>query len=238
MSNLYLFPLSDLHLGSKHCNLEFFYEWCRKFESAPDNKAIYLLGDLLEVPTTRIDAFDVNLTTHEALERLIELLEPYKEYIRYVCTGNHEARTLKEYNYDITKQIASRLDAKYTRNDFFDKIVENGNELVIFGKHGTRVSKNPLLSMNNFVNEMNHIKSDIYMQGHNHYSAFYQQYERAFDGGRRASYLFSGHFLSYNDSYAHNKGLLISPPSFSRLKVDKNLHIVCDTFYGDEYKCC
>ena len=234
MSNLYLFPLSDLHLGSNHCDLDFFYKWCKKFEEAPDNKAIYILGDMLEFPTTRIDAFDVNLTTHEALERLIELLEPYKEYIRYVCTGNHEARSLRDFNYDITKQIATRLGAKYTRNDFFDKIVEDDKELVLYGKHGTKVSKNPLLAMNNFVSDMNHIKADIYCQGHNHYSSFYSQYERGYGEGRRANYLFTGHFLDYKDSYAHNKGLLISPPSFSRLKVDKNLHVVCDTFFKDE----
>lgn len=233
-NNMYLFFLSDLHLGSKHCNLDFFYKWCRKFEDAPDNKAIFLLGDMLEFPTTRIDAYDVNLTTHEALERLIELLEPYKDYIRWVCTGNHEARSLKDFNYDITKQIATRLDANYTRNDFFDKLNHGDKELVIYGKHGTRVSKNPLLSMNNFVSDMNHIKADLYCCGHNHQSAFYSQYERGFNGGRRASYLFSGHFLNYDDSYAHNKGLLISPPSFSRLKIDKNMHILCDTFYEDE----
>ena len=233
MSNLYLFFLSDLHLGSKHCNLDFFYQWCKEFEKAPDNKAIYCLGDLLEVSTTRIDAYDVNLTTHEALERLIELLEPYKEYIRFVCTGNHEARTLKDFNYDITKQVATRLDAQYTRSDFFDKIVEDDKELVIYGKHGTKTSKNPMLAMNGFVNDMNHIKADLFCCGHNHYSAFYSQYERGYDGGKRASYLFSGHFLNY-DGYARNKGLLMSPPSFSRLKVDKKLHILCDTYYSDE----
>lgn len=232
--SLYLFPLSDLHLGSKHCNLEFFDYWCKKFENAPSNKAIYLLGDMLEFPTTRIDAYDIAMTTHEALERLIELLEPYKDYIRVVCTGNHEARSLKDFNYDITKQIATRLDAKYTRNDFFDKITEDDKEFIVYMKHGTKVSKNPLLAMNNFVTDMNHIKADLYLQGHNHYSSFYSQYERSFDGGRRASYLFTGHFLNYSNSYAHNKGLLVSPPSFSRLKIDKNLHIVCDTFYADE----
>lgn len=231
--NLYLFPLSDLHLGSKQCNLDFFYQWCKEFEKAPDNKAIYLLGDMLEFPTTRIDAFDINMNTHEALERLIELLEPYKDYIRFVCTGNHEARSLKEYNYDITKQIATRLDAQYTRSDFFDKITEDDKELIIYGKHGTKVSKNPLLALNNFVNDMNHIQADLYMHGHNHYSSFYSQYERGFEGGKRAYYLFSGHFLNY-DGYARNKGLLMSPPSFSRLKVDKRLHILCDIYYSDE----
>ena len=232
--NLYIFPLSDLHLGSNHCNLDFFNYWCKKFEDAPSNKAIYLLGDMLEFPSTRIDAYDVAMSTHEALERLMELLEPYKEYIRVVCTGNHEARSLKDFNYDITKQIATRLDAKHTRSDFFDKILNNEDELVIYGKHGTKVSKNPLLAMNNFVNDMNHIKADVYMQGHNHYSSFYSQFERSFDGGRRANYFFTGHFLDYESSYAHNKGLLVSPPSFSRLKIDKNYHVLCDTFYADE----
>ncbi len=232
--NLYLFPISDLHLGSKHCNLDFFYEWCRKFESAPDNKAIYILGDMLEFPTTRIDAYATIMSTHDAFDRLIELFEPYKDYIRYVCTGNHEARSLKDFNYDITKQIATRLGAEYTRNDFFDKIVEDDKEFVVYGKHGTKVSKNPLLAMNNFVNDLNHIKSDLYMQGHNHYSSFYQQYERGYDYEGVASYLFTGHFLEYTDSYAHNKGLLMSPPAFSRLKVDKNMHISCDTFYRGE----
>lgn len=233
--NLYIFPLSDLHLGSKHCNLDFFYEWCRKFEGASDNKVIYLLGDLLEFNTTRIDAFSSIMSTHDALERVIELLEPYKEYIRFVCTGNHEARTIRDYNYDITKQIASRLNSEYTRNDFFDKIVDDNGEFVIYGKHGTKVSKNPLLAMNNFVNDMNHIQADLYMQGHNHYSAFYSQYERGFNGGKRANYLFTGHFLDY-DGYARDKGLLISPPSFSRLKIDKKFHVVCDTFFEEEMR--
>lgn len=236
MSNLYLFPLSDLHLGSRNCNLDFFYEWCRKFENAPDNKAIYLLGDLLEFNTTRIDAYSSIMSTHDALERLMELLEPYKEYIRVVCTGNHEARTIKDYNYDITKQIASRLGAEYTRNDYFDKIIEDDEEFVIYMKHGTKVSKNPLLAMNNFVSDMNHINADLYMQGHNHYSAFYSQYERGYDEGKRANYLFTGHFLDYENSYANDKGLLVSPPSFSRLKISKGLHVVCDTFYADEVK--
>lgn len=232
--SMYLFGLSDIHLGSKNCDIDFFYEWCRRFEKTPDNKAIYLLGDLLEFNTTRIDAYSSIMSTHEALERIVELLEPYKEYIRVACTGNHEARTIKEYNYDITKQIASRLGAKYTRNDFFDKLVNDDKEFVVYMKHGTKVSKNPLLAMNNFVSDMNHIKADLYMMGHNHQSAFYSQYERDYDGGRRAYYLFTGHFLNYENSYAHDKGLLISPPSFSRLKIDKNLHVICDTFFNDE----
>lgn len=230
---LYLFPLSDLHLGSKYCDLEFFDYWKKTFEQAPDNKAIYLLGDLLEFPTTRIDAYATIMSTHDALERLIELLEPYKEYIRYVCTGNHEARSLKDFNYDITRSIAERLDAKYTRSDFFDKIIDNDNELVVYGKHGTKISKNPSLAMNNFIRDMADIDANLCLQGHNHYCEFNSNYRRGYDNGDRRYYAFTGHFLGY-EGYARNKGLPMSQPSFLRLTIDNKLHIDAKKYYKDE----
>lgn len=233
MSKLYLFPISDLHLGSKNCNLDFFDKWCKVFESAPDNKAIYLLGDMLEFSTTRIDAYGVSMSTHDALERLIELFEPYKEYVRWVCTGNHEARSLKEYNYDITRQIASRLGAKYSRNDFFDMIVEDDKSLTVYGKHGTKISRHPQLAMKNFMTDMGDITANLYLQGHNHYCEFVSKYQRDYNGGNRRYYAFTGHFLDY-DGYARDKGLLLSQPSFLRLDIDKNLHINAKKYYLDE----
>ena len=230
---LYLFPLSDLHLGSKYCDLEFFDYWKKTFEQAPDNKAIYLLGDLLEFPTTRIDAYATIMSTHDALERLIELLEPYKEYIRYVCTGNHEARSLKDFNYDITRSIAERLDAKYTRSDFFDKIIDGDNELVVYGKHGTKISKNPSLAMNNFIRDMADIDANLCLQGHNHYCEFNSNYRRGYENGDRRYYAFTGHFLGY-EGYARNKGLPMSQPSFLRLTIDNKLHIDAKKYYKDE----
>ena len=230
---LYLFPLSDLHLGSKSCDLEFFDVWRKTFENAPDNKAIYILGDMLEFPTTRIDAYSTVMTTHDALERLIELLKPYKEYIRWVCTGNHEARSLKDFNYDITRSIAERLDAKYSRSDFFDKIIEDDKEFVIYGKHGTKVSRNSNLAMNNFIRDMADIQANLYLQGHNHYCQFTSNYQRGIDDGHRRYYGFTGHFLKY-DGYARNMGLSMSQPSFMRLSVDKNLHVDTQIFYKDE----
>lgn len=230
---LYLFPLSDLHLGSSQCDLGFFDVWRREFEKAPDNKAIYCLGDLLEFPRASLDAYGVAMTTHDAVERLIELLEPYKEYVRWVATGNHEARTMKEHNFDITRSIAERLDAQYTRSDFFDKIVDGDKQLVIYGKHGTRISKNPQLNMNNFIRDMSDIDANLYLRGHNHYCEFASNYRRGFDGGDRRYYAFTGHFLGY-DGYARNKGLPMSQPSFLRLTVDKKMHIDAKKYYKDE----
>lgn len=230
---LYLFPLSDIHLGSKQCDVEFFDVWRKTFEQAPDNKAIYLLGDLLEFPRASLDAYGVVMSTHDALERIIELLEPYKEYIRYVVSGNHENRTMREHNFDISKSIAKRLDANYSHSDFFDKIVEDDKELVIYGKHGTKTSKNSQLAMNNFIRDMADIDANLYLQGHNHYCEFASNYRRGYDEGDRRYYAFTGHFLGY-DGYARDKGLPMSQPSFLRLTIDKKLHIDAKKFYKDE----
>lgn len=230
---MYIFPLSDLHLGSSQCDIGFFDEWRRTFEKAPSNKVIYLLGDLLEFPRASLDAYGVNSSTHDALERLIELLEPYKEYIRWVVSGNHENRTMKEHNFNVSRSIASRLDANYSNSDFFDVLEEGDRKMVIYGKHGTKTSKNPNLAMNNFVRDMSDIDANLHMQGHNHFCSFFSNYRRGVDGGDRRYYAFTGHFLDYG-GYARDKGLPISQPSFLRLTVDKNLHIDAKTFYRDE----
>lgn len=230
---LYLFPLSDIHLGSAQCDIEFFDVWRKEFEKAPENKAIYLLGDLLEFPRASLDAYNICMSTHDALERIIELLEPYKDYIRWVVSGNHEIRTMREHNFDISKSIANRLDANYSRNDFFDKIVEDDKELVIYGKHGTKTSRNQNLAMNNFIRDMADIDANLYLQGHNHYCSFDSNYRRGYDEGDRRYYAFTGHFLKY-DGYARDKGLPLSQPSFLRLTVDKNLHIDAKKYFKDE----
>jgi len=233
MSKLYLFPLSDLHLGSAQCDLEFFDYWRKTFENAPDNKAIFLLGDLLEFPKASLDAYSTVMTTHDALEGIIELLEPYKEYIKWCVSGNHEIRTMREHNFDVTKTIASRLGAKYSRNDFFEKVVEDDREFVIYAKHGTKTSKNQNLAMNNFIRDMADIDANLCMQGHNHFCSFDSNYRRGYDDGDRRYYAFTGHFLKY-DGYARDKGLPLSQPSFLRLTVDKNLHIDAKKYYRDE----
>ena len=79
---LYLFPLSDLHLGSKQCDLVFFDYWRREFEKAPENKAIYLLGDMLEFPTTRIDAYDSVMSTYVEEPKKKGILDEVKSWMK------------------------------------------------------------------------------------------------------------------------------------------------------------
>lgn len=230
----YIFPIGDIHIGSSNCNLDFLNKWFNAFDKAGENKSIYLMGDLIEAPTTRIDSYSVNITTNEMVERIIELFEPYQEYIRFSVRGNHENRMMKEFNYDVAREIANRLDIRYSKNDFFDNIRVGDNSLTIYGLHGVKASKYPELAMKNFRIDMADIDANLYLQGHNHYCEFQSRFYRNNDGGLRKYYAFTGSFLDYTDSYAHDKGLAPSLPAFMRLEVDKNLHIDCKKYYIDE----
>jgi len=228
----YIFPVSDLHYGSSWFNREVFNKWIDAFESAWDNKCIYLLGDLVEFPTTRVNAHESNMTTEDTINEVIELFEPYKDYVRFVAAGNHELRGKKEFNLDVTKIIAKQLGAKYTRNDFYDKLNLNGSEFIVYGKHGTQTSKYEDLAMKNYKIEMGNVDANLYLQGHNHYTSFSSKFQRDFDGGYLKYYAFTGHFLNYRNSYAHNKGLSVSPPAFLRLGVNQKLNVTCSKFMG------
>jgi len=224
-NKLNIFPVSDLHYGSKFFNEELWEAWKVEFEKIPHNKIIYLLGDIVEFPSTRVDAYNSSITTEDAINDVIEMFEPYKQYIHIVASGNHELRGKKDFDLDVTKILSKQLDASYTRNDFFHTIDFCGKELVVYGKHGTSTSKYPDLAMNNFKRDMGNIDADIYLQGHNHYCDVSQKFQRTNLGGKLKTYAFTGHFIDYRNSYAHNKGMTVSPPSFVRLIVDSDLNL-------------
>lgn len=230
-SSLYVFPLSDIHYGNKYCNEDFFDVWLEVFRQCKGEKIIYLLGDLLETPTSKFSSYDASMTTNEAMEEIVKKLKPFQDYIRYSVSGNHELRTSKEFNYDVGLEIANRLYCPHSRNDFFDTLYLNGKRFTIYGLHGVSTSRSSDLSLRKFKTESGIKIANLHLQGHNHYSKFDSEYIRTSDGGHRNYYCFTGHFINYKDSYAHNKQYNPSPCSFQRIAVDENG--ICQTqFYN------
>lgn len=233
-NNLYIFPLSDLHLGHENCNLDYFEEWEEVFNRTTEKKVIYILGDMLDMPHSKQDPFCSEGKVEEQMDLLIDLLKPYSKYINYYVAGNHEKRTRQQFNLDISKIIAKQLDCPYSYNDFFDTLTINKQDFIVYGKHGTRWSKSPDLAMRGFKTDLASINADLCMQGHNHYSAFSSDYLRCDNGGKRKYYCFSGNFLKYKNSYAHDKGTIMTPESFTRLELNRKLKMDCRIFHRDE----
>ena len=84
----YIFPVSDLHLGHEKFNNEFFKFWDKTFRETSKNKCIYLLGDLIDNPSSRIGAFDSSMSTEDSVQQVIDLFRPHKKYVRF-CAHPH-----------------------------------------------------------------------------------------------------------------------------------------------------
>ena len=233
-NKLYIFPISDLHLGSPNCDLEYFDYWCEIFDNTrTKHKIIYILGDMIDMQSLRIGAFEQNMSADEQITELIELLEPYKKYINYMTVGNHGKRPKKDYNLDIGRLISEVLDVPYNKSDFFDKLLINKKEFIVYGKHGTKFSQRQELAEGTMIRDTNNIIADLLMQGHNHYLSYFNRPLMTEHGIKRKHYVFSGHFLEYKGSYAHEKNLNNVPQAFLRLNVDKNLIVHCDEYHKD-----
>lgn len=233
-NKLYIFPLSDLHLGSPNCDLEYFEYWREVFEGTrTKHKIIYLLGDLIDMQSLRIGAWEQDLSADEQICELVDLLKPYRKYINYMTIGNHGRRPKKEYNLDIGKIVSEMLDVPYNKSDFFDTLKINNKEFVIYGKHGSTFNRRLELAEGAFIRDTNQIQADLLMQGHNHYESYFNRPIRTKTGIKRKHYVFTGHFLKYFGSYAHEKNLTIFPQAFIKLSIDKNLNVSANEYHKD-----
>lgn len=233
-NKLYIFPLSDLHLGSPNCDLDYFKYWCHIFDNTrTKHKIIYLLGDLIDMQSLRIGAWEQDLSADEQICELIDLLKPYRKYINYMTTGNHEKRNKRDYNLDVSKFISEILGVRYNKSDFFDNLKINNKNFIVYGKHGTSFSKRLELAESGMIRDTANIRADLLIQGHNHYLSYFNRPIRTNEGIKRKHYCFSGHFLNYSGSYAHEKNMVQVPQSFMRLNIDRNLVVRCDEYHKD-----
>ena len=235
-NKLYIYPLSDLHLGSPNCDLSYFSYWCDLFDqNKSKNKIIYLLGDLIDFQSLKIGAWEQDLSADEQIGELIDLLKPYKKYINYMTQGNHPRRAKKEFNMDVGKLVSNILEIPYDKSDFFDELYINNKKFTIYGKHGTKTSARQELAQGTFIRDTMHIQADLLMHGHNHVCDYFNRPVQTANGIKRKHWVFSGHFLSYKGSYANEKNLNHIPQAFLRLSVDKNLVVRCDEYHKDMY---
>ena len=231
---LYIFPLSDLHLGSPNCNLDYFNYWIEIFEQAPRNKIIYLLGDLIDFQSLKVGAWETVMTADNQIIQLIELLRPYRKHIRWMTIGNHAKRPRKDYNLDVGTLVSEALNVSYNRSEFFDTLRINGEEFIVYGKHGTKFSNRIELAEGGMVRDTSNIRADLLLQGHNHYCKGFSRPITTKNGIRRKYYGFTGHFLRYRNSYAHERNMPHNPEGFLRFSINGERNVECKEYHIDE----
>lgn len=177
-----VYPIADVHLGAvEHAEPE----WQAFIRRVVDENAyLVLAGDLLNNSTrgTRFaNPFDEVLRPREAKRRMVEYLKPLVEAERIlaVVSGNHEQRTARDSDQDLTYDICAKLNIEhlYRENIAFvnvgvgrrkneDKSVSSYNLVVTHGAGGgiyTGAAVNRSERMGNLIENV-----DCYISAHVH----------------------------------------------------------------------
>jgi len=109
-----VYPIADVHLGAvEHAEPEW-QAFLKRVEQ--EDAYLILAGDLINNSTrgTRFaNPFDEVLRPREAKHRMVEYLKPVKDRILCVVSGNHEQRTVRDSDQDLTYDICSKLDIEH-----------------------------------------------------------------------------------------------------------------------------
>ena len=120
-----IYPISDVHLGAAEHMTRAWELFCLDLLQTK-NTYITLGGDLVNNATRNAvsNVFDEHLRPREQKRIMAEMLEPIKDRILCAVSGNHERRSSKEVDEDITYDIMCKLDLEhlYRENMAFVKI--------------------------------------------------------------------------------------------------------------------
>lgn len=228
-----IIPIGDLHIGSQQFNQEF-YQHLLETIKKQKNRRIYLMGDLLESASKHVgnSSYNTNMSLDEQKEYLLKTLLPYKDDIIGYCIGNHEARLIKDYDYNIVKDISRELECKWY-NQNIDSFRINEHTIDIFTRHGKGASGKRHLAMGKLERGTQHIQADIYLEGHNHRCMNWNNLYIDKEGLHRKYYGYTGSFLNYN-GYADSMYLPIEPPAYQTISINKNRKIKFHQHFCDE----
>ena len=117
-------PVADVHFGSIYHNRKEWEKFLKEIE-ADENAYIFLNGDLInnQVRSSVGSVFE-DIRPREQKKMMVEYLTPIKHKILCLTSGNHERRSMKDADCDLTSDIACKLDIEdyYRENAAFVKI--------------------------------------------------------------------------------------------------------------------
>ena len=166
---LNIYPLGDVHIGSKECDLDLFKRWIEMVKE-DDHAAVVIVGDLLNMglKNSKSNVYEEVLTPMQQKELCYELLNPIADKIIAGCSGNHEYRMVKEVGTNPLYDVFCRMciEDRYRENVCFLKLTvgksgKNPNTYGVVLTHGK--SKNKDLDWTYSIDG-----SDVFISGHTH----------------------------------------------------------------------
>lgn len=171
--------LADWHVGNAHCD-----EKCiKKYLEDSDDKTYFIgLGDLMDCIITSdlkryrksSDGTEGDEIIDKQVDKVSSWLEPYKENIIILGTGNHEDNITKRTGSNPSKRLCEKLNCKYGGYSYLLKLVfsESGNRgrtVVIRAHHGWGGgSRTTGGEITKYSKDVNSWIADLHVYGHGH----------------------------------------------------------------------
>ncbi len=165
--------------------------------------------------------YENDITPMQQVEMLVSLLEPIKDKILVVASGNHERRLEKDTSIDILKLVCSQLGIidRYSSGSWYlylyfgEKTYGRKTPMVytIFGNHGTGGGRGVGGKANRLVDLSNIAIADLYIMGHTHTPMstkkciYLPDYSNKALNFKEMHYLMTNSFLKYDNSYGETQ---------------------------------
>ena len=172
-----LLCLADFHIGDSLCNEKLIREVLESVKNSP-NTFVILNGDLMNnsIKNSVSSIYDEIYSPMEAIVKLCDLLEPIKDRILVIHSGNHEWRTYKEDGVDIIRLVARQLkiEDRYADSWWYLYLTlgmgNKGRPIMyeITGTHGYGGGRKNGGKINNLVEMSDKVVADLYVMSHTH----------------------------------------------------------------------
>lgn len=225
-----IYPLGDMHIGDAYASQSELKRIITTIKEMPNAYCI-LNGDIVNNATrgSVSDVYAEQLSPMAQVMVALELLEPIKDKIISVTTGNHELRSYKDDGLDIMQFLCANLNIlpRYDREGCYiflttgkaeGKNSKQDKKIVygIYHTHGSGGGKRAGSTANQMEDMTNIVDADLYIRGHSHRPmAFPIDYYRAIFPNRKISkvtqYMVTTNaFLNWG-GYAEQKGFRPTP---------------------------
>ena len=225
IDKLTIIPISDTHIGDKTSNVKAFKEALDRVKNESNTYTI-LNGDLCNIAlkNSKSDVYSDDFTPMEQVLQLINYLEPIKDKILVISSGNHEERIKKDTNIDILWLVAKQLGIEqvyspswwYLYLSFGMTSRKRPMLYTITGYHGSGGGTTSGGKINKVKRMGQVIIADLYIMSHVHEPIntksiiFTPDYQHKSIVKREMYYCISNSFVEYENSYAERMGLLPS----------------------------
>ena len=112
--DIVIYPIADVHYGALEHDAEGWARVCQEILDQP-NAYVILNGDLINNATRSSvsNIFEETVRPREQKHTMVEMLEPLRDRILCITSGNHERRSIKDADDDPTYDIACKLDLEH-----------------------------------------------------------------------------------------------------------------------------